>query len=131
MVEKLFITYSEYSRMMDRLVYLIKTSNFIKDVKYLFTYPRGGWPIITHLSHHLNIDVLEIEPDWSTIPYKTVLFVDDVVDTGKTLERFHILFPTAALFYKPRSSFKPTVYVKETTDWIIYPWELRDEIPNR
>ena len=130
---KRIIRYSEYGRLLNKLVKKIKKSKEIKEVNFIYTFMRGGLPIAVHLSHYLNKPVYSDESkiDFTTVPWKTALIVDDIADTGKTLDGFQMLFPTATLFYKPRSIIKPTFYVEETEDWIVYPWELLEEEPNR
>ncbi len=62
---------------------------------------------------------------------KTVLLVDDIVDSGDTLlevlnvlrEMYpNIIFLTAAIFFKPTACIKPTWYVKYPTGWIEFFW---------
>ena len=63
---------------------------------------------------------------------KKVLIVDDVVDSGRTLEvvteqvrlRGASIVKSAALFTKPKSIIHPDFYITMTTDWVIFPWEL-------
>jgi len=64
---------------------------------------------------------------------KTVLIVDDIVDSGDTLiEVLKVLeakypkikFLTASLFYKARAKIKPTWYVKEPKGWIEFFWAV-------
>ena len=62
---------------------------------------------------------------------KKILIVDDVADTGKSLEYVMNLLKTknvkdlkiATLHYKPHSILKPDFFIEETTKWIVYPWE--------
>lgn len=63
---------------------------------------------------------------------KSLLIIDDMVDSGKTLDYVYALFKrtftnavikTATLFYKTSSKIKPDYYVQETEDWIVFPWE--------
>lgn len=62
---------------------------------------------------------------------KRVLVVDDVADTGKSLDlvkrELGKFMPRdlkfATLFYKPWCDFKPDFYAKETEKWVIFPWE--------
>jgi len=67
---------------------------------------------------------------------KRVLVVDDVVDSGVTLE---ILLDhlgskhpadviTAALYYKPHAKIKPDYFVHETTAWILFSWSIFEAI---
>ena len=62
---------------------------------------------------------------------KTILIVDDVADSGKSLLAAvdHIKemgakeIRTSTLYYKRHSIIKPDYYIKETQSWIVYPWE--------
>lgn len=61
----------------------------------------------------------------------SVLLVDDVADTGHSLQLAvgHILgkgakeVRVATLHYKPWSTFHPDFYMEETEAWVVYPWE--------
>lgn len=130
---KEYITYSKYSILMNELVNQIKSKIYLSNMKMIYTFIRGGLPIAVHLSHFLNIPVYtdEIKFDFTTYYCNEILVVDDIADTGKTLDGFHMVFPTATLFYKPRSKVKPTCYVIETVNWLVFPWESSDEKPNR
>lgn len=64
--------------------------------------------------------------------FPNILVVDDLVDSGKTLDFVLTLLKqyapdatikTAVLFYKKSSIIKPDYYVEETADWIVFPWE--------
>lgn len=63
---------------------------------------------------------------------KRVLIVDDIVDSGMTLqtllERLRREYPaaefrSASVFYKPTASVQPDFTVKEATEWIDFFWE--------
>ncbi len=62
---------------------------------------------------------------------KSILIVDDIVDSGETLikvlEVIQKEYPqtklfTASIFYKPSAKIRPNWYVKEATDWIDFFW---------
>jgi len=136
-MKKTIITYDMYDHMMDNLVEQIEFSKLYTKVKYIYGPPRGGLPMAVHLAHHLDLTLLD-RFDFKNLPsreWEKVLLVDDVADTGKTLQAiknsFGVYFTIATLHYKPRSIVKPQFYVEETTDWLIYPWERLDETPNR
>jgi len=65
---------------------------------------------------------------------KKILVVDDIADTGKSLEvaKDYLMRKGAAgiriatLHYKPTSAFKPDYYVMTATAWIVYPWETHE-----
>lgn len=62
---------------------------------------------------------------------RSVLIVDDIVDSGDTLVEVlrilgeaypHIAFKTASLFYKKSAKMAPDWYVKEAKSWIDFFW---------
>ena len=67
---------------------------------------------------------------------KKVLVVDDVADTGESLRlvRSHLEeqgateVKTATIYYKPWSVIIPDYYEKETSSWIIFPWERKETV---
>lgn len=114
---------------------------------------RGGWIPARILS-----DLLEI-PDLATVRVefylgvaetlnepaltqgvsagvsgKKALVVDDVADTGKSLQlaKEHLLRQGAAevriatLYYKPFSATEPDYYEKETRRWVVFPWDTKE-----
>lgn len=72
----------------------------------------------------------------SRIAKKRVLLVDDIADTGTTLrraigylKRFRpASITTATLFYKPHSRMRPDYFAKQTTRWILQPFEMTEWI---
>ncbi|MGB9856639.1 MAG: phosphoribosyltransferase [Dictyoglomaceae bacterium] len=67
---------------------------------------------------------------------KRVLVADDVADSGKSLKvaKEHLehcganQVKIATIFYKPWSIIKPDYYIKETSAWIIFPWEVNETL---
>ena len=68
-----------------------------------------------------------------------VLVVDDVADTGTSLEFVlnHLKgkgaqeVRTATIAYKPKSRLKPDYFVYETDRWVVFPWEKASPESNR
>jgi len=57
---------------------------------------------------------------------KNWLIIDDLVDSGETLElakRFYPFSKTAVLYSKKHSSIKADYCLKEMDGWIVFPWE--------
>ena len=78
-------------------------------------------------------NVLIITPKYHKI---NVLVVDDICHSGRTFEMIkyydaghHCFY--ASLFYRKESVVKPDLYLEETEDWIVFPWECYEEEPNR
>ena len=116
---------------------------------------RGGWPparVLSDLLSNPNLANVRAEfyvgvaerkcepaltqPISVAVAGKRVLIVDEVSDTGKTLKlvKEHIIEQgavearTATVYCKPRNIVKPDYYSKETGDWIIFPWEVKETI---
>ena len=84
----------------------------------IYGVPRGGLIPAVMLSHKLNLPMVE------TIG-KNTLVVDDMTDSGITMEKMPGQW-TAVLFHKPHTSvFTPNVYSKlhEGDEWLVFPWE--------
>ncbi|MFX1481979.1 MAG: phosphoribosyltransferase [Promethearchaeota archaeon] len=116
---------------------------------------RGGWIPARILSDVLYMDTLQnirieyytdvgakgkepkiTQPLTGSMKGKIVLLVDEVADTGDTLQHAvdHIKslgvteVRSAVLHYKPTSIIIPDYYMVETKSWIVYPWENRASI---
>ena len=65
-----------------------------------------------------------------------ILLVDDVSDSGKTLVRaikyLKYLSPkkitSVTMFYKPHSIYRPDFFARQTSKWIIFPYEMTETI---
>ena len=80
--------------------------------------PRGGLIPAVWLSHSIGLPLVD------TIG-KNTLVVDDMTDSGVTMNKMPGQW-TAVLFHKPHTSvFTPNVYSKlhEGDEWLVFPWE--------
>ena len=85
----------------------------------IYAVPRGGLVLGVALSHRLGLPLLL----W---PTKNSLVVDDISDSGKTLENINNK-KIATLHYKIGSLVEPDYYVhelKRNSNWVDYPWEV-------
>ena len=131
----------------------IRQSTFKADV--IVGVTRGGWVPARVLSDLLGF------PDFATVRVefylgvtetrnepvliqgvsaavtgKKVLIVDDVADTGKSLQlaREHVLqqgateVKIATVYRKPWSVIKPDYYETETSCWVVFPLETKETI---
>jgi hypoxanthine phosphoribosyltransferase len=116
---------------------------------------RGGWipaRIISDLLGVSEVGAIEIkfykgigergerpvitQPLITDVRGKEVLIIDDVADTGKSIQTATTVvglhgaktIRTATLYIKPWSTIKPDFYYAETDRWIVFPWELREII---
>lgn len=116
---------------------------------------RGGWPparVISDLLENPRLANVATEfyvgiaetkgkpivtqPVSVSVKGKKVLVVDDVADTGESLQlvRVHLgeegatEVKIATIYYKPWSVLIPDYYEKETSSWIIFPWERKETV---
>jgi hypoxanthine phosphoribosyltransferase len=72
----------------------------------------------------------------NSIKHKHILLVDDVSDSGKTLVRATKYLTragakkitTVTMFYKPHSVYRPDYFARQTTKWILFPYEPTEMI---
>lgn len=92
------------------------------DIKTIYGIPRGGLIIAVMLSHKLNIRLSQTIP----LDHSDLLIVDDIIDSGNTMQfNSSLKTTTASILYRKTSNFKPDVYVKDAEDyWWVFPWEV-------
>ncbi len=67
---------------------------------------------------------------------KKILVVDDIADSGESLKlaKTHIQvkaakeIKTATLYQKPQSIITPDFYERQTTNWVVFPWETKETL---
>ena len=88
------------------------------EISGVYGIPRGGLCLAVALSHKLKINLI-------SEPIKNSLIVDDVYETGITLNTFKDI--EGAMFFVLFSKIKPkwwnTVHISKEKEWIIFPWE--------
>ena len=118
---KKFISWDELDRLVDELCDMIPDNQY----EGIYVIPRGGLIIGVMMSHKLGLPLIDRLQGYYG---KKFLIVDDIADTGKTLEKMrsevynnaHI----ATIHYHKQSSVEPAYWVEEKgDDWIVYPWE--------
>jgi len=121
-MKKVIISWQMVDKMIAKLVKDIKDSGIKFDG--IYGVPRGGLPLAVMLSYRLNIPVL-------LYPTKNTLVVDDISDNGFTLQRMKNK-KIATLYSTDWTIAKPNWFVekkKSKDDWLIFPWETKDEKP--
>ena len=87
---------------------------------------RGGLVLAVMLSHRIGIPYLST---LGSMFGKLFIVVDDIADTGKTLNKFSQLEVAKHAYYvtmhqHQQTTFQSDYYVFEKKDkWIVYPWE--------
>ena len=109
-----YFTWIEFDKSVEHI------ANKCKFLKFsgIYGVPRGGLCLAVALSHKLKINLI-------SEPIKNSLIVDDVYETGITLNTFKDI--EGAMFFVLFSKIKPTwwntVFLSEKSEWIVFPWE--------
>ncbi len=104
----------------------------------LLRVPISTFTIQSYTDIQEQGEVKITKPLTTPIHDKHVLLVDDVSDSGKTIKRALEYLKTQqpkevttlTMYYKPHSVFKPDYYAKETSAWILFPYEPTEMITN-
>lgn len=80
--------------------------------------PRGGLVLAVALSHRLELPLLDT-------PRPGCLVVDDVYETGRTLEPLRDLAQARVVVWvsKAEPQWWQAVEVTHSSEWILFPWE--------
>jgi hypoxanthine phosphoribosyltransferase len=146
-------TWNKIYMMLLRLAQEIKKNSFKPDI--IVGVSRGGWPparVLSDLLDNPNLANVKVEfylgvaetkgeptltqPVSVNVAGKKVLVVDEVADTGKSLKliKEHLAkegateVKIATIYYKPWSIITPDYYARETSRWIVFPWEIKETI---
>jgi hypoxanthine phosphoribosyltransferase len=109
-----YFTWSDFDKSVEHITNRCKNFEF----SGIYGVPRGGLCLAVALSHKLNIKLI-------SEPLKNSLVVDDIYETGITLNTFKDI--EGAMFFVLFSKIKPTwwntVFISKKSEWIVFPWE--------
>jgi hypoxanthine phosphoribosyltransferase len=148
------LTWDLFGTAVRDLAQQVADSGFVPDI--VLGIARGGLPIAGGLAYALGakavgtmnvefytgIDATLDEPvllppllDMEAVTGSSVLVVDDVADSGKTLALvLHLVAErvatarTAVLYDKPRSVIRPDFAWRRTDRWIEFPWSAQPPV---
>ena len=109
-----YFTWKDFDKSVEHIA---NKCNFL-EFSGIYGIPRGGLCLAVALSHKLKINLI-------SEPIKNSLIVDDVYETGITLNTFKDI--EGAMFFVLFSKIKPiwwnTVFISKKSQWIVFPWE--------
>ena len=145
-MEKFYYSYDEFAK--DTQILVDKCRDYEPDI--LLAVARGGLTLAhlmaqaldmrnlyslnsIHYEGELKLDTFNIFniPDVSHA--KRVLIIDDIVDSGETMEQIlkvlaqkfpNVEFKLATIFYKKTAVLQPDFTVREADRWIDFFWEV-------
>ena len=109
-----YFTWSEFDKSVEHIANKCK----LLELSGIYGIPRGGLCLAVALSHKLKLNLI-------SEPIKNSLIVDDVYETGITLNTFKDI--EGAIFFVLFSKIEPiwwnSVFISEKREWIVFPWE--------
>ena len=113
-----YFTWSEFDKSVN---YIAEQCKFWK-LSGIYGIPRGGLCLAVALSHKLNVQIIER-------PLKNSLIVDDVFETGLTLNNFKNIEGANffVLFSKKEPIWWNTVNLSQRQEWVVFPWENKEK----
>ena len=113
-----YFTWSEFDKSVN---YIAEQCKFWK-LSGIYGVPRGGLCLAVALSHKLNVQIIER-------PLKNSLIVDDVFETGLTLNNFKNIEGANffVLFSKKEPIWWNTVNLSQKQEWVVFPWENKEK----
>lgn len=115
------LTWSDFDDAVDKIANEFKD----KKIQAIYGVPRGGLPLAVALSHQLNISVvtdMNLIKEMKKLGHN-VLWIDDIVDTKKTLIESKKDF-THFTSWVSRVAIDDLYSVHISNKWVIMPWEL-------
>ena len=146
-------SWDQIYKLLLNLASTVRKNGFKPDI--IVGVSRGGWPPARVMSDLLEnpklanvaaefyVGVAETkgkpvitQPVSVSVKGKKLLVMDDVADTGESLRLVQLHLEeqgatevkTATIYYKPWSIIIPDYYEKETSSWIIFPWERKETV---
>ena len=109
-----YFTWEEF----DKSVEYIANKCKFKEFSGIYGVPRGGLCLAVALSHKLKINLI-------SEPTKNSLIVDDIYETGITLNSFKDIEGAKffVLFSKMEPKWWNSVFISGKSEWIVFPWE--------
>ena len=114
-----YFTWNEF----DKSIEFIANKSKIWKLSGIYGVPRGGLCLAVALSHKLNIKIIDK-------PQKNSLIVDDIYETGHTLNNFKNIegVKIFVLFSKKKPTWWNTVNLSQKKEWIVFPWENKENV---
>jgi len=149
MAQPKFITNPSYDALHNAAVTMVREARTLAWIDAIVAPVRGGLMFGVIASHKLNVPVIPIhysskggngddKNHTNTIValangVKTILLVDDIIDSGNTLKEIHDAYTaagikviSAAFHYKENAVFHPDLYfwrIPADSPFITYPYE--------
>ena len=109
-----YFSWKEFDKSVEHIANKCKLSDF----SGIYGVPRGGLCLAVALSHKLKKNLI-------SEPKENVLIVDDVYETGITLNTYKNIEGAKffVLFSKENPTWWNSLHISKKSEWIVFPWE--------
>lgn len=112
------LTHEQVGHLTAQMAKAIQALNWTSEPIRIFPIPRGGVPVAYLLGSVMEGFVITNDPA------EADLFVDDIIDSGATMQEWCDKFPGRPFFalvdkLAPRSEYRDA--------WVVFPWEKQDK----
>jgi len=115
-----YVTWEELAVEADRIA-----DEWRGKVKDVYGIPTGGVPLALMVAQRLGVP---IAAEWTL--GNATLVVDDLIDTGKTMDKYKGSGYIDAAFRKPWSPVRYAPKAKQHDEWLWFPWEHDEGDPH-
>ena len=108
----------------DQAVQLLASRFADSSVTGVYGVPRGGLCLAVALSHAIERPLL-------SVPEPSALIVDDVYETGRTLQALKSQVPQASFAVwvsKSSPDWWTAAVVAVSSEWVVFPWENLEQV---
>ena len=108
----------------DQAVQLLASRFADSSVTGVYGVPRGGLCLAVALSHAIERPLL-------SVPEPSALIVDDVYETGRTLQALKSQVPQASFAVwvsKSSPDWWAAAVVAASSEWVVFPWENLEQV---
>ena len=147
------LSWNEMYNLLLNLADIIEKSEFKADM--IVGISRGGWipariladlldiPKLANITVEFYVGIAKTKKKPTItqsvslpVKEKKVLIVDDLADTGESLKLVSSYLKNqgasevklATIFYKPWSVIVPHYFPQKTSQWVVFPWEIKETV---
>lgn len=114
-MNKVILNHMEVAGLVGHLSNLILDLGVLGRGRNVYPVPRGGIPVAYALKETLDITIVDD-------PSQADFFVDDLIDSGSTMERYCDEYPGRPFF----ALIDKRIHEVYKGKWLVFPWEVTD-----
>lgn len=126
---KFILTWDDFEEALENLATTLVLQGVTRGTE-IVGCPRGGLPLAVALSHRLGLPLVT-----SPTPGNPVIWVDDIMESGRTLREAYLRFGRQAAHFQPvvwvaKPGTQSALYHLDVARdvWVVFPWEVNTDL---